>query len=103
MTSGAIWRYIEEYFRHKSGDARYGVKLAATMGLIVGGFLMIEHAIVWGGFDPIWLDPLGHEWLGIYIVLISAATLIWTRYPESTYVKMWREIYAQKNKKIQSK
>ena len=87
--------YLRAYFAHKEGDVRYGVKLGAMVALIIGFFLMAEHAWMWDGFDPIWLDPLGHEWIGFYLVLAAAGVFIKLRWDKSTYVKMWREAHAE--------
>jgi len=44
-------------------------------GLIaLGAFFLIEHVYSWG-FD--WNDFLGHEYLGIYLILIGSALGIW--------------------------
>ena len=51
------------------------VRRSALIALGFGVALIVHHAIVFGGFDPIWEDPLGHEWIGLYIVIASMICL----------------------------
>jgi len=43
--------------------------LELTLGF--GLALIVQHFIIYGGFDPIWEDPLGHEWIGLYLVILA--------------------------------
>jgi len=48
-------------------------KKLGGMGLVgVGAFLILEHIYTYGGLD-LW-DLLGHEWLGIVLVLVGILT-----------------------------
>ena len=48
-------------------------KRLGSISLIgVGAFLLIEHIYTYGGVD-LW-DLLGHEWLGIVLVLVGILT-----------------------------
>lgn len=52
------------------------LRTLASGFLIVGGaFLLLEHALMWGGFDVD--DPVGHETYGM--IMILAAYLISAR------------------------
>lgn len=88
------WRW---YVRKKlaGGQRKYAAVIGGVAAVVLGAFLLVEHALVWGGFDPIWLDPLGHEWVGLYVLLAGAGVLVWARWDKSTYVKKWREMNAE--------
>ena len=48
-------------------------KKLGSMGLVgVGAFLILEHIYTYGGLD-LW-DLLGHEWMGIVLVLVGILT-----------------------------
>jgi len=51
------------------------VRRAATLCLGFGIALVVEHFVVHGGFDPIWEDPLGHEYIGLYLIVVSMLLL----------------------------
>jgi len=51
------------------------VRRTAALTLGFGIALIVHHAIVFGGFDPIWEDPLGHEWIGLYVIVASMICL----------------------------
>lgn len=53
----------------------YYRKLASGFLIVGGAFLLLEHALVWGGFDVD--DPTGHETYGM--IMIVAAYLISAR------------------------
>lgn len=58
------WRVEEEYVRR-----------AATLAFGFGLALIVQHFVIYGGFDAIWKDPLGHEWIGIYLIIASMLLL----------------------------
>ena len=64
VASISIQHYSSEYLRR-----------LATIMLGAGLSLILEHYIVYGGFDPIWEDPAGHEWIGIYMLILSMLLL----------------------------
>lgn len=43
---------------------------SGLMGIGFGIALIVSHVVLFG-IDPIWEDPLGHEWLGLYILIAS--------------------------------
>lgn len=43
--------------------------------MIGGSFLVLEHLLVWGGFDLIF----GHEWIGLILIALGFITGIFTR------------------------
>ena len=51
------------------------VRRLATLTLGFGIALIVHHFIVYGGFDPIWEDPLGHEAIGLYLIIASMIVL----------------------------
>ena len=51
------------------------VRRAAALCLGFGIALIVEHFVVHGGFDPIWEDPLGHEYIGLYLIVVSMLLL----------------------------
>jgi len=51
-----------------SKGVSYYRRLLSTICLALGFTLLIEHLYVWGGFD-ISDFPLGHEWLGLILVI----------------------------------
>jgi len=51
------------------------VRRAAALALGFGIALVVEHFIVYGGFDSILEDPLGHEWIGVYLIVFSMILL----------------------------
>lgn len=48
-------------------EQAYMRKLLALVMLLVGGFLVGEHIVVWGGTDI--YDIIGHEWYGILLFI----------------------------------
>ena len=53
---------MTEFNRKKYTKNIYGVA-----AILVGCFLEVEHILRWGQVD--FLDFLGHEWLGIILIL----------------------------------
>lgn len=51
------------------------VRRAAALALGFGTALILHHFVVYGGFDPIWEDPLGHEAIGLYLIVASMLLL----------------------------
>jgi len=47
----------------------------ATIMFGAGLALMLEHYVVYGGFDPIWEDPTGHEWIGLILTVLGMLLL----------------------------
>ena len=50
----------------------YGLKLAAISLALPGIFLIVEHYVMWGGFN----DTFGHEHVGIILIITSIITYI---------------------------
>ena len=68
---------ISYYFGKSSGAKPHALHVSKEYlfrgGLIGIGFgiaLIVSHAVLFG-IDPIWKDPLGHEWIGVYILIAS--------------------------------
>lgn len=51
-----------------SSCIRYYKKLIGGFFILGGGFLLLEHLFVFGGFD---LEILGHEWYGFVLIIIG--------------------------------
>ena len=51
---------------------------AGLIGLGFGTALILSHAVLFG-IDPIWKDPLGHEAIGLYIVIASMVAMGWAK------------------------
>ena len=54
----------------------YYRKLASGFLVVGGAFLLLEHSLVWGGFDID--DPIGHESYGMIMIIV--AYLVSARY-----------------------
>jgi len=58
----------EEYRNRSLKD--YSKNLFGMLFIGAGAFLLIEHIYFWGEFT--FFDFLGHEWLGLILVLLGA-------------------------------
>ena len=50
-------------------DWKYLRKLISLIMIVCGFTLLVEHLMVWGGFDI--GDWWGHEWYGIILIIIG--------------------------------
>jgi len=48
-------------------DWKYIKRLYGVGAIILGGYLVVEHIMVWGEFS--FFDFIGHEWLGLLLIL----------------------------------
>lgn len=51
------------------------VRRFATLTLGFGIALIVHHFVAYGGFDSIIEDPFGHEWIGVYLIILSMIVL----------------------------
>mgnify|MGYP001590973958 CR=1 FL=1 len=50
-------------------DMSYGKKLWGSVSILLGAGLITEHIWSWGAFET--LDFIGHEWLGVLLILVG--------------------------------
>ena len=56
-------------------EKRYWIQTGAMGSVLLGAYLLIEHIAVFGGTDP----KLGHEWLGVLLVIAGAVAGLFSR------------------------
>lgn len=76
---------VAEY-RHRSLK-QYSKNLFGILFIGSGAFLLIEHIYFWGDFA--FFDFVGHEWLGITLVLLGCILNINLKVPLSPELKRW--------------
>ena len=56
-------------------EKRYWIQTGAVSSVALGAILIVEHILTWGGTDL----TLGHEWLGLGLVIIGTIAGIFSR------------------------
>jgi len=64
---------------------KYSKNLFGMLFIAAGAFLMIEHIFMWGEFS--FFDFLGHEWLGLILVIFGAVLNFNFKTPLSSELK----------------
>ncbi len=64
---------------------KYSKILFSALSILAGAFLLIEHLFAWGDFA--FLDFVGHEWLGLALIIIPFIMNLNFKVPLSSEIK----------------